>query len=260
MLNLFSKLLAVVGPRKADNYGISVINLLLPDIINCGWTCVSGGAYGVDTLVHKKSVDLGGKTIAVLGSGLLNLYPDSNKRLFQQIVDGGGTLLSSFSLNAPPLAGNFPARNRIIAGLSKACIVIQAAQKSGALITANFALEQGKEVGAIPGPIDNALSYGCNELIKQGAACITNSIQLLELLNDNSYLKLKPNNNIIKETRPETLDEKILSLCSNPLSFDELLSKLNISFSELNDKLLELNFNGLLFQNFLGLWESSNNR
>lgn len=259
-LNSFAKTVALVGSRKCDNYGAKAIDSLLPDLVKCGWATVSGGAYGIDTLVHQKTLDFGGKTIAVLGSGLLNIYPSSNKKLFQTISDNDGCLVSPFPLKSPPLPGNFPARNRIISGLSKACVVIQAAQKSGALITARFALEQGKDVGAIPGAIDNPLSAGCNELIRQGAACVTNSFQLLELLQDDFYAKNlswdSPKN--IPEQNLESLDHKILSFCRNSISFDELLLNLDLSFSDLNSKLLELQLNGLIYQNFLGLWVSCN--
>ena len=188
-LSSFSKTVAIVGSRKCDNYGAKALDILLPEVVKAGWTSVSGGAYGIDTLVHQKTLDLGGKTISVLGSGLLNPYPSSNKELFKKISDGNGCVISSFPLNSPPIAANFPARNRIISGLSKACIVIQAAQKSGALITAHFALEQSKDVGAVPGAIDTLLSAGCNELIRQGAACITTSMQFLNYCRMKNQLK-----------------------------------------------------------------------
>jgi len=266
-LDAFTKTVAIVGSRKCDNYGARAIDIVLPDIIKCGWATVSGGAYGIDTLVHQKTIDLNGDTIAVLGSGLLNMYPATNKKLFRTIAEGNGTVVSSFPLNSPPLAGNFPARNRIIAGLSQACLVIQAAQKSGALITANFALEQGKDVGAVPGGIDNALSAGCHELIRQGAACITSSAQALELLRDDSvpsnlFIAFNSGNkhnldltNCTEPQKIQTMEDKILLLCKNSVSFDELLVSLDISFNDLNNKLLELQLNGLISQNFLGLWE-----
>jgi len=269
-LSSYTKTVAIVGSRKCDNYGARAIDLLLPDLIKCNWATVSGGAYGIDTLVHQKTVDLGGKTIAVLGSGLLNVYPVSNKKLFQAIAEGNGSVVSCFPLHSPPLAGNFPARNRIIAGLSQACLVIQAAQKSGALITAGFALEQGKDIGAVPGAIDNILSAGCNELIRQGAACITNAVQVLELLQDdssssNSFIPFNPlkisSSGLVKENQDkshkiQTIEDKILLVCQNSISFDELLVMLDISFSDLNNKLLELQLNGLISQNLFGLWES----
>ena len=263
ILSSFTKTIAIVGSRKCDNYGSRSLDLLLPDIVKCGWTTISGGAYGIDTLVHQKTIDLGGKTIAVLGSGLLNIYPSSNKKLFQSISEGNGSLISSFPLNAPPLAGNFPARNRIIAGLAQACLVVQAAQKSGALITAHFSLEQSKDVGAIPGPIDNELSTGCNELIRQGAACITNSHQLLELLRDEipvNNLKNETSVNSYKKTEESfkalSIEEQILLLCRNSLSFDELMLNVELSFSDLNNKLLELQLKGLISQNCFGLWQT----
>ena len=262
ILSSFTKTIAIVGSRKCDNYGSRSLDLLLPDIVKCGWTTISGGAYGIDTLVHQKTIDLGGKTIAVLGSGLLNIYPSSNKKLFQSISEGNGSLISSFPLNAPPLAGNFPARNRIIAGLAQACLVVQAAQKSGALITAHFSLEQSKDVGAIPGPIDNELSTGCNELIRQGAACITNSHQLLELLRDEIPVNNLKNETSVNSYKTEesfkalSIEEQILLLCRNSLSFDELMLNVELSFNDLNNKLLELQLKGLISQNCFGLWQT----
>ncbi len=254
----FTKTLAVVGSRKCDSYGIKAIDLLLPDVIKAGWTLVSGGAYGIDTLAHKKALELKGKTIVVLGSGILNPYPSVNKNMFDKIAEDNGAIVSIFPLKFAPLTGNFPARNRVISGMSKACLVVQAAKKSGALITANFALDQGKEVGAVPGAIDNVLSEGCNELIRQGAACLTSSSQILEFLNDNSYLNSTSSNHTLK-SNTESVEHKILSLCKSGISFDELLIKLDLSFAELNDKLLDMQLNGMIEQNFSGLWHASGN-
>jgi DNA processing protein len=114
-----SQSLAVIGSRKINYYGISAIEAFVPKLVSEGWTIVSGGAVGADTAAHRVTVDSGGRTIAVLGSGLLNPYPLSNKRLFADILDSGGTLLSPFSVTMTAMAGNFPARNRIIAGLSE---------------------------------------------------------------------------------------------------------------------------------------------
>lgn len=174
--------LAIVGSRKASSYSQKVCNSIVKDLVNKKITIVSGGARGADAMAHKATLDCGGKTIAVLGSGLLKPYPKENITLFREIIKKGGTIVSPFPLATEPLRGNFPARNRIIAGLSEGCIVVQAAEKSGASITANFALEQGKQVYAVPGSIFDEFSEGCHSLIKQGAKLVSNTNDILEEL------------------------------------------------------------------------------
>lgn len=164
-----TKNVAIVGSRAADFYAQKVIDSFVPSLVAHGWSIISGGAVGADSMAHHAALRVCGKTVAVLGSGLLRPYPKNNTRLFEQIVENGGTLVSSFPLTVEPIAGNFPARNRIIAGLSSGCIVVQAAQKSGASITAQYALDQGRSVFAVPGMIDNPLSVGCHKLLHEGA-------------------------------------------------------------------------------------------
>jgi len=164
----FDKTLAFVGSRAGQQYARTVIGTLVPPLITAGCTIVSGGARGVDFYAHQTALDQAGSTVAVLGSGLLEPYPPTSKPLFTRIIESGSSLVSSFPLKTKPVAGNFPARNRIIAGLSQGCVVVAAADKSGALITARFALEQGREVFAVPGAIDDPLSVGCHRLIQQG--------------------------------------------------------------------------------------------
>jgi DNA processing protein len=165
-------MLAFVGSRKANDYARQAVAELVPPLVALGWVTVSGGALGADSMVHQETLNAGGKTIAVLGSGLLCSYPSANRSLFKSIAERGGAVVSSFPVAAPPQAGNFPARNRIISGLSRGCVVVQAAAKSGALITAKHALEQGRDVFAIPGKIDDSLSEGCHQLIQQGAKLV----------------------------------------------------------------------------------------
>lgn len=175
-----SPTLAVVGSRKADMYAHTCLKHIIPQLIEAGYTIVSGGALGADSIAHEQTMQCGGKTVAVFGSGLLTAYPRSNKDMFKRIVERGGTLVSPFPLKATPTKGNFPARNRIIAGLSHGCLVVQAAKKSGALITAQFALEQGRQVYAIPGSIHNKQSQGCHALIQEGAKLVTNANDILD--------------------------------------------------------------------------------
>lgn len=165
----YDKKIAFVGSRQANNYGQNIIDSIIPQVVSNDWVIVSGGAIGADTMAHKCTLKSGGKTIAVIGSGLLNPYPSTNKKLFDDIVDNGGLIVSPFGMDTVARPGNFPARNRVIAGLSLGCVVVQAAKKSGASITAQFALEQGREVFAVPGKFDDELSAGCHALISQGA-------------------------------------------------------------------------------------------
>lgn len=261
----YTKCVAFVGSRQADRYGMAVIQKLVPELVAAGYTIVSGGALGIDTLAHQAALACNGSTVAVLGSGLLKPYPTANTRLFNTIAEQNGSVISSFSLQCSALAGNFPARNRIIAGLSSACIVIQAAEKSGALITARYALEQGREVGAVPGAIDNPLSAGCHKIISDGAALITSAQDILHLVSDampiravvrqeSSMLLSQPIKKQIQQTIPQTPQEHVLLYAQIPVSFDELLLKTALSSAELQDLLFNLQLDGLIEQNFMGLW------
>jgi DNA protecting protein DprA len=180
--NIVQKNIAIVGSRAADSYAERVIANFVPELVARQFTIVSGGALGADTMAHKATLEAGGRTVAILGSGLLQAYPRGNLKLFERIVAQGGSLVSSFPLLVEPHPHNFPARNRIISGMSSGCIVVQAAAKSGASITAEYALQQGRQVFAVPGVFDHPLSEGCHALLKEGAA-VAGSIQdiLLEL-------------------------------------------------------------------------------
>ena len=286
--------LAVVGSRKAGHYCQKVARLLLPSLIDYGFCIVSGGALGADTIAHQITLESQGKTVAVIGAGLLNPYPAQNRALFDEIIESGGALVSPFPLTASAQPGNFPARNRIISGLSSACLVLQAAEKSGALITASCALEQGREVCAVPGPIDDPLSAGCHKILSQGAHIATCVEDILNALNfQESYggahaqtlkrskentgeenaqttigatitLKTATKKEVAnpngKQSRkpepvPTTPEEKIVHLCQQPISFDDLLAQLSIEAGALRGLLFDLQLDGKIEQNFMGLWQ-----
>lgn len=163
--------IAIVGTRHATRYGLAQAERLASGLARVGFTVVSGLARGIDAAAHRGALDAGGRTIAVLGSGLLNLYPPEHDALARDVAQCG-CLLSEAPPRMMPLSGAFPQRNRIISGLSVGTIVVEAANRSGALITARHAYEQGREVFAVPGPIDSRLSHGCHALIKDGAKLV----------------------------------------------------------------------------------------
>lgn len=164
--------IAVIGSRQPTDYGRQVTETFVRQLVKQNWIIVSGMARGIDTVAHQTAIESGGKTIAVLGSGLDVIYPPENRDLSQKIH----LVISEFSPGTPPCAKNFPQRNRILAGVSRAVLVTQAAKRSGTLITARLAAEQGKEVFVIPGPITSHLSEGSSWLIQQGAKLV-NSIE-----------------------------------------------------------------------------------
>lgn len=247
--------IAIVGARKATSYARVVIESLTEPLVEAGWTVVSGGARGADSMAHDSVVGLSGRTIAVLGCGLLRCYPSENKVMFRSIVESGGTLVSCFPLMAEPLAGNFPARNRVIAGLSRGVVVVQAAEKSGALITSKFALEQGREVFAIPGIVNDPLSAGCNRLIQQGAKLVCDVDDIFEEFGVTTSKVLHLGAVAEKEGLPagSKQDELVLH-CSTPRSVEELVELVQKSFEEVSDRLVNLQLDGHLEQNFAGLW------
>ena len=161
-------------------YGKNIANNMAYNLSVNNINIISGLARGIDTCSHIGCLKANGTTIAVVGCGLDRVYPEENKSLFENIIKSGGAIVSEYVIGTKPLAKNFPRRNRIISGLSNGVIVIEAKEKSGTLITADFALEQGKDVYAVPGNITSINSYGTNELIKQGAKVATSVQDILE--------------------------------------------------------------------------------
>ena len=172
--------LAIIGCRENSEYGKKVGSKLSYDIAKKGIVTTSGLARGIDSIAHKSTLMAKGKTIAVIGSGIDNIYPPENKKLVDEIVENGGAVVSEYVIGTKAEKMNFPARNRIISALSDVVIVIEAKKKSGTMITVDFALDNGKEVFAVPGNITSINSEGTNELIKQGAKLITNAEEILE--------------------------------------------------------------------------------
>src|SRR5215470_3579684 len=172
---------AVVGSRRATPYGLDVAETLAADLAARGITIVSGLARGIDSAAHRGALRVGGRTLAVLGSGVDVIYPPENRRLAREI-EGHGALISQFAPGTRPLAGHFPARNRVIAGLSLGVVVVEAAERSGALITAGLAGELGREVMAVPGPVTSLQSVGAHRLIQDGAALVMSGEDVISQL------------------------------------------------------------------------------
>lgn len=172
--------LAIIGCRDHTKYGEIVAKNISYQISKNNIVTISGLARGIDSIAHKETLKAKGKTIAVIGSGVDNIYPEENKELAKEIIKNGGAIISEYVVGTKAQKMNFPARNRIISGMSNGVVVIEAKKKSGTMITVDFALEQGKEVFAIPGNILSPNSEGTNELIKQGAKLITNIEDILE--------------------------------------------------------------------------------
>lgn len=239
--------IAVVGSRLASFYGLNATAKFSAELVLSGFTIVSGLARGVDSCAHRAALKAGGRTIAVMGSGFNKIYPDENKELCEEIMRSGA-VISEFPLNAEPLKENFPRRNRVISGLSLGVLITEAARNSGALITADFALEQGREVFALPGKIDSENSYGVNELIKQGAKLVTRASDILEEFNlsvtspgkEKSSAGYNANNE--KESR---LYELITPKAS---TLDELIEKASMDIPEISGILLSLQLKKLIKQ------------
>lgn len=242
---------AVVGCRKPTVYGKVTTEKITGELSNAGFTIVSGLARGIDTIAHKKALENKGRTIAVLGSGLLNVYPSENKKLALDI-EKNGAVVSEFSLFTKPEKFNFPRRNRIISGLSLGTIVMEAGAQSGALITARFALEQGREVFAVPGNIDSVCSRGTNNLIKQyGAKLIESYEDILEELKNilPEELVNKAGQSELKNIVLSDEENKVYCLLSNePVDVDELAKKSNLSINVLLSVLVSLEIKGFIKQ------------
>jgi len=241
---------ALVGSRDANHYGSRAVRLIVPALVASGIVTVSGGARGIDTWVHEETINAGGKTIAVMGCGFGHTYPAENADLFARIVASGGALISPFAPEVSPLPGLFPVRNRLIAGIAHACIVVQAASKSGALITAAHALEENREVGAVPGQIDDHLAAGTNDLLAQGARVIVDGATAVELCG-------KKTADFLVDAIVDTQDpahQRILLLLDRPKSFDELLEEYGDEPSALHEQLFLLQVSGKVTQNHAGLW------
>jgi len=244
--------IAVVGSRRATLYGKRVATGLGADLASRGVEVVSGGALGIDTCAHEGALAVHGRTIAVLGAGFGHPYPEQNAELFERVA-ASGAVLSEFPLDTDPRPENFPRRNRIISGLAAAVVVVEAARRSGSLITAGHALDQGREVLAIPGPVSSGRSTGSNWLIQQGAKLVQNAEDILEELSPLFRGALRTPS-VPEDDRPEILagllpdEETVLTLIDpvEPQQLDELAERAPFSFARLQAALFGLELRGAI--------------
>jgi len=246
---------AMVGSRRASIYGLNISEKFSMALAELGITVVSGMARGIDTAAHRGTLKAKGTTVAVLGCGLSTIYPAENKKLFEAISTSGA-VVSEFPMETPPAAYNFPRRNRIISGLSLGVVVVEAALRSGALITSNFALEQGREVFAVPGKVDTPNAGGTNRLIKQGAKLVSSIDDILEELKPQFQNRLAlsdiQSENLINEEKTIELSaeeqELYNKISDEPKHIDALFYSCSQPASKIMAVLLKLELKGLIRQ------------
>ncbi|MGI6278803.1 MAG: DNA-processing protein DprA [Patescibacteria group bacterium] len=242
-----SAVLALVGTRKPSAYGRQIASRLGEELARSGLIIVSGLAYGIDTLAHRSALEAGGKTVAVLGSGVDVVYPSSNRLLYQKILESG-LVFSELPPGTKPLAGHFPARNRIISGLASAVLVIEGGLRSGSLITASLAANQGRDVLAVPGSITSQLSSGTNYLIRNGAKLVTEANDVLEEF-DLTVQTDKHQSGLAEDER------LVIDLLSNQsLTADQIGLRLKFEASRVGVILTKLEIKGLAVNLGLGKW------
>ncbi len=237
--------LAVVGTRNCSNYGRDVTRKIVSDLVAAGVTIVSGLALGIDATAHEAALAAGGRTLAVLGSGVDELYPVANRRLGQALMSQGA-IISEYPLGTLPVAANFPARNRIISGLALGVLVVEAPTRSGALITVQFALEQGRDVFAVPGSIFSARSEGPHRLIRDGATIVTRAEDILEALNLQDAVEQQAIAAVVPETPEETALLRLIE--AEPRHIDAISRESALSVPEVSATLAMLELKGLVKQ------------
>lgn len=269
--------IACVGARKAHHYVHDVLQAVIVPMIEQGWVVVSGGAAGADTFAHKITLDAGGKTIVVVGSGLCHVYPPENKALFARVVRDGSLIVSCFTMDTRPDTYCFPMRNRIISGLSRGCLVLQAAAKSGALITAQQALDQSREVFAIPGSIFDPLSVGCHMLLQQGAKLVMSAGDILSEFDLSYGVQLDLVHEQGEQQRSEkpvkkstltvpavagslypsgSIEQRVLELVCVPLQADQIMKKVHVSdVAQMQNILFSMSMDGHIVQDGMGYWK-----
>jgi DNA processing protein len=237
--------IAVVGTRRASQYGRHVTERIVSEVARAGVTVVSGLALGIDTHAHRAALAAGGRTIAVLGSGLDRVYPTSNRALAAQIAESGA-VISEYPLGVPPDAQHFPRRNRIVSGLSRGVLVVEADHKSGAMITATQAAEQGRDVFAVPGSILSPLSAGPHQLIREGAKLVADASDILEELHLTAVVEQQATREALPTDPTEAAVLKLLS--HDPTHIDDLTRTAGLPSAVVSSTLTILELKGLARQ------------
>jgi DNA processing protein len=239
--DIFNHTLAVVGSRKVTNYGKIVTEKIVREIAQEGVTIVSGFMYGVDAIAHKAALSVGGKTIAVMPCGINVIHPAYQKNLYNNIAEKG-LILSEFEDNFPPEKWTYPKRNRIVVGLSKAVLIIEAAEKSGSLISASFAKKYKRKIFAVPGPITSSVSKGTNNLIKEGGSVVTSSEDVLSFFNKGKEERIKEKRRELNKEEKQIVD----ILEKEMVDADTILRKTKMPSSKMFSVLSILELKGIV--------------
>ncbi|WP_300408102.1 DNA-processing protein DprA [Lagierella sp.] len=242
--------LSIVGSRKCTSYGAWACKELAYELSRNKIPIISGLAYGIDRIAHEVSLENNNRTVAVIGNGLDIVYPYKHKELYKKIVNNG-VIFSEYALGVEPLHYNFPYRNRIISGIGQGVVVIEAQKKSGTLITANYAADQGKDVFALPGNINSFYSVGTNDLIKDGAKIITDVDDILEEI----HCPNKKQEEVIQLTLDDPIENNIINLLiSSPCTCDIISNQLGLPIDEVNANLTKLEMKGYVIEEIGGVF------
>ena len=245
------KAVAIVGSRSASEYGRRVARDLARGLVSLGFTVVSGMARGIDGAAHQSALQAGGRTIAVLGSGVERAYPAEHETLYRRIGENGA-VLSELPIGTRPMAFNFPARNRLISGLSLGVVVVEATEKSGSLITATLAVEQGREVFAVPGEVGSSRSRGAHRLIRQGAKLVEGVDDIIEeiapQLLDRTGSATQRAPRVLPQNASDATRTIFALLQENTLQVDQVIERTGMSAAQVLETLLDLELQGLLRQ------------
>ena len=256
--------IALIGTRRATQYGRDVANRFAYDLAKAGWMIVSGLALGIDAAAHRGALDAGGATVGILGSGLDQFYPEQNRELAREMAKNGGAVVSEFPFGRPPDRETFPIRNHIVAGLARGLVAVEAPSRSGTLITTTIAADLGRTVMAVPGRIDNRMSEGCLQLIRDGAVLVRSVDDVLEAMSELFPPEMKARRAAQKEAQAKREEEELvpaqdekppysveealvmLHVEEGGVSIDELVRKTKLPVESVNSLVMKLRLKGFL--------------
>lgn len=254
---LFEDCFGIVGTRKITDYGIQNCEFFTRELVFRNIPIVSGMAIGTDSVAHKTCLEYSGKTIAVLGSGFDNIFPEENLDLFEKIIGSGGLVVTEYENDVKPLKENFPQRNRIVTALSEGILVVEAAFRSGTSITVNNAKKQGKKVFAIPGKLDSCVGVGVNKMIKQGAILTTDIQDIISSFPQFEHRLRKSVNR--KASKSVKINEEYRNMYEilekKSMSIEELIQETDLSFKEVIKLLTKMEIEGIIEQDLIGTYK-----